>query len=81
MIYKIHIVLNKTHPIYKNDKDDFKERIFKIKRTIDKLMNESFKMRKRFSYKKPKIVVFLNNTLTLYNLIIDMVAEYEVPEI
>jgi len=81
VIYTNHIVLNKTHPIYKNDKDDFKERIFKIKRTIDKLMNESFKMRKRFSYKKPEIVVFLNNTLTLYNLIIDMVAQYEVPEI
>jgi len=74
VIYQSHICLNSLNDIYKDYDDKRKELLVKIQRFVNKLIDTSFPLRKKTSFKKNELVLLFNNTTKLFNLLIEMVS-------
>jgi len=75
ILYRYNIQLNHLNPIYSNFDEKSKDLLFKIKRLVNKLIDNSALLKKKISFKKTELLPFFNNTAQLYNLIIE-IMEY-----
>lgn len=78
IIYSKEICLNNLNPIYKDYDNNFKRNISKVNTLVNKLIENSFLLKKRTAFKKPELVVFFNNAVQLF-LLINEIVNYNQP--
>jgi len=73
VIYNNEISLNYLNPIYEHYDDKSKDFLKKINALTNKLIESSFLLKKRLSYKKAELVVFFNNSTQLFTQIYEII--------
>lgn len=74
IIYLHNIELNSVHPIYEDADEKIKELILKTKRSLQRVFDSSYAMRKRFSYRKTELIPLLNNAIRLFETIVEIIS-------
>jgi len=74
IIYSSFIDLNHQHTIYSKYDNTTKDLIFKISRLVNRLTENSYLLRKKTSFKKTELLPFFNNSVLLFNFIIEITS-------